>query len=48
MRDIFAFLEANRLTPLIGAVYGFDHIREACVALDHGKVNGKIVVTLES
>lgn len=44
MRDIFAFLDDHRLKPLVGAVYDFKDIREACIALDEGKVNGKIVV----
>ena len=44
--DIMAFLNKHRLEPMIGASYGFDHIRDACIALDGGKVNGKIVVTV--
>ena len=44
--DIFAFLNKHRLEPMIGASYNFDHIRDACIALDGGKVNGKIVVTV--
>lgn len=44
MRDIFAFLDNHQLKPLVGAVYDFSDIREACIALDSGKVNGKIVV----
>ena len=47
MNDIFSFLEAHRLTPSVGAVYGFSEIQAACEALDGGKVNGKIVVELE-
>ena len=46
MRDIFKFMDENKLKPMIGAVYDFGNIREACVALDEGKVNGKIVVKL--
>ncbi len=30
----------------VGAVYDFKDIREACMALDSGKENGKIVVTV--
>ena len=41
-----AFLNKHRLEPMIGASYDFDHIRDACIALDGGKVNGKIVVTV--
>ena len=44
--DIMAFLNKHRLEPMIGASYDFDHIRDACIALDGGKVNGKIVVIL--
>lgn len=44
--DIMVFLNKHRLEPMIGASYDFDHIRDACIALDGGKVNGKIVVTV--
>ena len=44
MREIFSFLEGKGLEPCIGAVYDFKDIREASMALDNGKVNGKIVV----
>lgn len=44
MQDIFRFMDEHKLKPLIGAVFGFEQIKEACVALDGGKVNGKIVV----
>ena len=44
MQDIFSFMDAHQLKPLTGAVYDFENIREACIALDEGKVNGKIVV----
>ena len=47
MRDIFHFLDERQLKPLVGAVYDFEQIREACIALDSGKVNGKIVVKTE-
>lgn len=46
MGDIFAFLDEKGLKPCVGAVYDFKDIREACMALDSGKVNGKIVVTV--
>lgn len=42
--DIFAFLREHRLEPAIGACYDFSSIREACLALDGGKADGKIVV----
>lgn len=44
--EIFAFLNAKRLVPICGAVYTFEHIREAIAAQDEGKANGKIVVKL--
>lgn len=47
IQDIFDFMDEYDLKPLIGATFDFDHIQEACIALDSGKVNGKIVVTLQ-
>ena len=44
MQDIFSFMDEHQLKPLTGAVYDFENIREACIALDEEKVNGKIVV----
>lgn len=46
MDEIFAFLHEKKLIPVSGEVFGFDEIREAVIAQDEGKVNGKIVVTL--
>ena len=46
MRDIFEFLDQHNLKPDIGATFAFEQIRDACMALDSGSVNGKIVVTL--
>ena len=46
IREIFDFMEAKALSPKIGAQFPFEKIREACMALDSGKVNGKIVVTV--
>lgn len=46
MSDIFAFLREHHISPTAGAKFEFEHIRDACVALDGGKENGKIVVTL--
>ena len=46
MGAIFTFLEEKGLLPCMGAVYDFRNIRDACMALDGGKVNGKIVVTV--
>ena len=48
MRDIYHFMDEHHLKPLYGAVYDFKDIREACIALDEGKVNGKIVVRVEA
>lgn len=44
--NIFSFIRENSLHPCVGAEYDFSEIREACVALDSGKVNGKIVVKM--
>ena len=46
MQDIFDFIDEHKLRPLIGESYEFKDIREACIALDEGKVDGKIVVTV--
>jgi len=46
MNEITAFLDENELKPCYGAVYGFENIREALIAMDTHQVNGKIVVTL--
>lgn len=46
MQDIFSFMDKYGLKPLVGARFGFDRIRDACIALDGGKVNGKIVVEM--
>ena len=44
MDEIFAFLNEKKLIPASGKVFGFDEIREAVIAQDEGKVNGKIVI----
>ena len=44
--DICAFLAEHRLTPCLGRCFAFSHVREACLALDSGTVNGKIVVKM--
>lgn len=46
LTEIFSFLEKNNLVPKIGAQFAFEQISDACEALDHGSVNGKIVVTI--
>lgn len=45
IQDIISFMDEHNLKPLIGAAFDFEYIREACIALDSGKVNGKIVVS---
>ncbi|MDE6568411.1 MAG: zinc-binding dehydrogenase [Lachnospiraceae bacterium] len=47
MNNIFSFLSENHLCPCVGAEFNFSEIKEACMALDSGKVNGKIVVRME-
>ena len=42
--EIFAFLNEHHLVPKSGKVFDFENIREAVIAQDEGKVNGKIVV----
>jgi NADPH:quinone reductase-like Zn-dependent oxidoreductase len=42
--DIFAFLKEHDLHPAYARCFDFSNIREACIALDDGKANGKIVV----
>lgn len=42
--DIFAFLKEHDLHPTYTRCFDFSDIREACIALDGGKANGKIVV----
>ncbi len=44
MQDIFSFMDIHHLKPLIGRTFSFEEIREACISLDEGKVNGKIIV----
>ena len=44
---IFEFISAHRIVPDYGAKYRFEDIREACIALDSGKINGKIIVVKE-
>ena len=46
INEIFRFMREKAIMPIYGARYCFDDIREACVALDGGKVNGKIVISV--
>lgn len=41
---IFAFLNEKKLVPVSGKVFDFAKIREAVIAQDDGKINGKIVI----
>ncbi|WP_155267228.1 hypothetical protein [Ruminococcus flavefaciens] len=43
----FAFLNEHRLEPCFGECFDLEHIKDACITLDSGKVNGKIVVKVE-
>ncbi len=46
MDNIFSFINTHGLEPCIGETFAFLDIRKACIAMDRGKVNGKIVVEL--
>lgn len=46
VEEILRFLEEQELSPCVGACFDFAQIREACIALDQGTVNGKIVVNV--
>ena len=46
MSDIFTFLEKRGLLPMVGAKFDFSHIKDACIALDTGRADGKIIVTV--
>lgn len=47
VNDIFNFINKHKLQPLVGSIYDFSNIKEACKSLDEGKVNGKIVIRVE-
>ncbi len=44
--SIFAFIKEYNLRPAYARCFDFGDIREACIALDGGKANGKIVVRM--
>lgn len=46
MDAIFSFIREKDLRPCMGAEFNFSEIKEACMALDSGKVNGKIVIKM--
>ena len=43
---IYSFLAEHKLIPYVGKVFPFSEIAKACIAMDSGTVNGKIVVTM--
>ena len=45
--SIFHFISVREIKPVYGAKYTFDSIEQACTALDKGRVNGKIVITIK-
>ena len=45
--DAVRHLSAGRFTPLIGAVLPLEHLPEAHVLLDAGRVTGKVIVKPE-
>lgn len=47
MDDIFSFIKSHQLEPRVGETFAFSDIRKACIALDTGRVNGKIVVEMQ-
>lgn len=44
INQIFEFLNSHNLIPSIGKTYNFEEISKACEDMDHGNVNGKIVI----
>ena len=46
MHALFAFISEHRLVPHVGKTFAFSDIRSALLALDEGRVNGKIVVQI--
>ena len=44
VEEIFNFMNENKLRPCVGKIFDFENLREALIAQDSGKVNGKIVV----
>lgn len=47
INDIFAFLNTHSIIPHIGRQYRFSEIAKACEDMDHGRVNGKIVIVVD-
>ncbi len=48
INDIFAFLNTHNLVPHIGKRYLFTDIAKACADMENGKINGKIVIDVDS
>ncbi|MDO4175244.1 MAG: zinc-binding dehydrogenase [Eubacteriales bacterium] len=46
MEEIVSFIAEHQITPGVGAVYSFRDIAKALFAMDHHKVDGKIVVRM--
>lgn len=44
--EIFDFMNKNKLAPCLGKIFDFENLRDALIAQDTGKVNGKIVVRI--
>jgi NADPH:quinone reductase-like Zn-dependent oxidoreductase len=44
--EIFDFINKHNLVPQVGEVFDFENVKEAIIAQDGGKVNGKIVVVI--
>lgn len=44
VNEMFSFLNKHSLIPCVGATYSFADITRACMDMDEGKTNGKIVV----
>lgn len=42
--DMITFIDTHKIQPKIGATYTLENIRQACIDLDGGKINGKIIV----
>ena len=45
--DIMAFIGKYSLKPEPGAVYSFENIRQACIDIDGGRTDGKVVVVVD-
>ena len=48
INEMFDFINNKKLTPLIGKIFEFENIRDALIAQETGKVNGKIIVNISN